>query len=404
MGTAAGPPPRRKNKMNELIYMDYGATTPVDPRVIEAMLPYWTEFYGNPSSVHQQGRRAEEGLAAARRQIAGLLHAELDEIVFTGCGSEADNLALRGVMGAARAAGRGNHLITTAIEHKAVLDTARQLQAHGGFELTVLPVDETGQVSVEDVAAALRPETVLISVMAANNEIGTLEPIEEIGALARERDILFHSDVIQAAAVRRWDMRALPLDLASFAPHKFYGPKGIGFLYVRRGIDLLPSLTGGSQEQGRRAGTENVPYAVGAATAFALAMAELDENVAHYTRLRDRLIDGVLAALPEDAILTGHREERLPHNASFAFRGISGNDILIQLDVAGIAASSGSACTTGNPLPSAILEALGLNEQWTGGGLRLTVGRQNTMAEVERVLEALPEAVRTLQQFQARYA
>jgi cysteine desulfurase len=390
--------------MNELIYMDYGATTPVDPRVVEAMVPYWTEFYGNPSSVHQQGRRAEEGLSAARRQIAELLRAEPEEIVFTGCGSEADNLALRGVMGAARAAGRGNHLITTAIEHKAVLDTAKQLERYGGFELTVLPVDETGQVSVAAVAEAIRPETALISVMAANNEIGTLEPIEAIGELARERGILFHSDAIQAAAVRTWDMRSLPLDLASFAPHKFYGPKGIGFLYVRRGIELTPALTGGSQERGRRAGTENVPYAVGAATAFALAMAELEKNVAHYTQLRDRLIEGVLAALPGDAILTGHPQERLPHNASFAFRQISGNDLLIQLDVAGIAASSGSACTTGNPLPSPVLEALGLDEQWTGGGLRLTVGRQNTMAQVERVMEVLPEAVRTLQQFQAQYA
>lgn len=390
--------------MNELIYMDYGATTPVDPRVVEAMLPYWTEFYGNPSSVHQHGRRAEEGLSAARRQIAELLRAETDEIVFTGCGSEADNLALRGVMGAARAAGGGNHLITTAIEHKAVLDTAQQLAKHGGFELTVLPVDETGQVSVEAVAAAIRPETTLISVMAANNEIGTLEPVEAIGELARERGVLFHSDAIQAAAVRTWDMRTMPLDLVSFAPHKFYGPKGFGFLYVRRGIELIPSLTGGSQEGARRAGTENVPYAVGAAKAFALAMEEIEQNVAHYTRLRDRLIEGVLAALPGDAILTGHSQERLPHNASFAFRQISGNDLLIQLDVAGIAASSGSACTTGNPLPSSVLEALGLDEEWTGGGLRLTVGRQNTMDQVERVLEALPEAVRTLQQFHAQYA
>lgn len=390
--------------MNEFIYMDHAATTPVDPRVVEAMLPYWTEHYGNPSSVHRLGRRAQEGLSAARRRIAELLHAEPEEIVFTGAGSEADNLALRGVMGAARAAGRGNHLITTAIEHKAVLATAHQLEAEGKITLTVLPVDRSGQVSVDDVTAALRPETVLISVMAANNEIGTLEPIEAIGALARERGILFHSDAIQAAAVRRWDMGALPLDLASFAAHKFYGPKGIGFLYVRRGVELTPALTGGSQERGRRAGTENVPYAVGAAKAFELAMAELEENVRHYQALRDRLIAGVLEALPDEVILTGHPTERLPHNASFAFRDISGNDLLIQLDMAGIGASSGSACTTGNPLPSSVLEALGLDERWTLGGLRLTIGKQNTMADVERVLAALPEAVRTLQQFQQAYA
>lgn len=390
--------------MSEFIYMDHGATTPVDPRVVEAMQPYWTEQYGNPSSVHQLGRRAQEALSDARRRIAALLEAEPEEIVFTGAGSEADNLALRGVMGAARAAGRGNHLITTAIEHKAVLETAHQLEAEDSIALTVLPVDQTGRVSVDNVAAAIQPETVLISVMAANNEIGTLQPIAQIGALARERGILFHSDVIQAAAVRRWNMRELPLDLASFAPHKFYGPKGFGFLYVRRGVELLPAQTGGSQERGRRAGTENVPYAVGAAKAFELAMAELEENVRHYEALRDRLIAGVLEALPGDAVLTGHPTERLPHNASFAFRDISGNDLLIQLDMAGIGASSGSACTTGNPLPSPVLEALGLDEQWTGGGLRLTVGRQNTMADVERVLAVLPEAVRTLQQFQRQYA
>jgi cysteine desulfurase len=389
--------------MSEFIYMDHGATTPVDPRVVEAMLPYWTEYYGNPSSVHRTGRRAEEGLSASRRRIAELLGAEPNEIVFTGCGSEADNLALRGVMGTARVAGKGNHLITTAIEHKAVLDTARQLETHDGFAVTILPVDETGQVRIADVEAAIRPETALISVMAANNEIGSLQPIEAIGDLARAHGILFHSDVIQAAAVRSWDMRTLPVDLASFAPHKFYGPKGIGFLYVRRGVELLPALTGGSQERGRRAGTENVPYAVGAATAFAIAVAELDENVRHYTTLRDQLIDGVRNALPGDAIRTGHPHERLPHNASFAFRQISGNDLLIQLDVAGIAASSGSACTTGNPLPSSVLEAIGLDEQWTGGGLRLTVGRQNTLADVERVLAVLPEAVRTLQQFHTQY-
>lgn len=390
--------------MNEFIYLDHGATTPVDPRVVEAMQPFWTEHYGNPSSVHRLGRRAQEALSDARRRIAALLQAEPEEIVFTGAGSEADNLALRGVMGAARNASRGYHLITTAIEHKAVLETAHQLEARGDIALTVLPVDETGRVSVEAVVAAIRPETALISVMAANNEIGALQPIGEIGALARERGILFHSDVIQAAGVRRWNMGELPLDLASFAPHKFYGPKGFGFLYVRRGVELFPALTGGSQEHGRRAGTENVPYAVGAARAFELAMAELKDNVRHYQALRDRLIAGVLEALPGDAVLTGHPTERLPHNASFAFRDISGNDLLIQLDMAGIGASSGSACTTGNPLPSPVLEALGLDEQWTGGGLRLTVGRQNTMADVERVLAVLPEAVRTLQQFQRQYA
>lgn len=386
----------------ERIYLDHGASTPVHPQVVEAMRPYWEERYGNPSSTHHFGRSARRGLDGARETIARLLSARPDEIVFTGCGSESDNLALRGVMWAARAAGRGNHLITSAIEHKAVLETARQLRDHFGFDVTILPVDDAGQVEVAAVEAAIRPDTVLISIMAANNEIGTLQPIDAIGEVARARDVLFHTDAIQTAAVTAWDMDAMPLDLASFAPHKFYGPKGIGFLYARRGVALLPTLTGGSQEEGRRAGTSNVPYAVGAAEAFRLAMEEREENVAHYRRLRDRLIEGVLTAVPDGAVLTGHPHERLPHNASFAFRNVSGNDLLIQLDMAGIAASSGSACTTGNPKPSPVLEALGLDPAWTKGGLRLTVGRQNTMDDVETAVKAIPEAVTALRTLNAQ--
>jgi len=384
------------------IYLDHGASTPVHPEVVEAMRPYWTGQYGNPSSTHEFGQAARRGLDQARQTIARWLNARPDEIVFTGCGSESDNLALRGVMWAARLGGRvrsgrrGNHLITSAIEHKAVLETARQLRDHFDFDVTILPVDQYGQVDVAAVEAAIRPDTVLISIMAANNEIGTLQPIEAIGQIARAHDVLFHTDAIQAAAVATWDMDAMPLDLASFAPHKFYGPKGIGFLYARRGVRLLPTLTGGSQEEGRRAGTSNVPYAVGAAEAFRLAMEERAENVAHYRRLRDRLIEGVLASVPDGVVITGHPEERLPHNASFAFRNVSGNDLLIQLDMAGIAASSGSACTTGNPKPSAVLEAIGLGPAWTKGGLRLTVGRQNTMEDVETAVKAIARAVDAL--------
>ncbi len=270
------------------IYMDHGATTPVDPRVVQAMMPFWTEAYGNPASMHDFGRQAQRGLQEARRTIAGLLKAEPHEIIFTGCGSESDNLALRGVMWAARLASRGNHLITSAIEHKAVLETARQLQQQSGFDVTVLPVDKFGQVDAQQVADAVRPDTVLISIMAANNEIGSLQPVQEIGQLARDRGILFHSDAIQAAAVTAWDMSSMPYDLVSFAPHKFYGPKGVGFLYARKGVELVAALTGGSQEDGRRAGTVNVPFAVGAAEAFRLAMEEREQNVAHYRRLRDR--------------------------------------------------------------------------------------------------------------------
>ena len=385
------------------IYLDHGATTPVDRRVVQAMLPYWTEVYGNPASMHHFGRQAERGLQRARRTIAELLNAEPQEVIFTGCGSESDNLALRGVMWAARAAGRSNHLITSAIEHKAVLETARQLQQQSGFEVTVLPVDDNGQVDPQQVAASIRPDTALISIMAANNEIGTLQPIEAIGELARSRDVLFHTDAIQAAAVRSWNMAQLPLDLVSFAPHKFYGPKGVGFLFARKGIELVAALTGGGQEDGRRAGTANVPYVVGAAEAFKLAMEEREANVAHYRRLRDRLIDGILQ-IGEDCILTGHARARLPHNASFAFRGLSGNDLLIHLDAAGIAASSGSACSTGNPRPSTILQALGLDDAWSRGGLRLTVGRQNTDNDVDAVLESLPRIVSTLRAFNFEYA
>lgn len=382
--------------MSERIYLDHAATTPVRPEVVEAMLPYWTEFYGNPSSVHRFGREASRGLQMARETYAELLNARATEIVFTGCGSESDNLAVRGVMLSAKASGAGNHLVTCAIEHKAVLETAKQLRDLHGIELTVLPVDRYGRIDPKDLEAAIRPDTVLISIMAANNEVGTLQPIQAIGELARRHGILFHTDAIQAAAVTAWDLQAMPIDLMSLAPHKFYGPKGIGVLYVKEGIELIPSLTGGGQEEARRAGTENVAYAVGAAEAFRLAMAEREQTVAHYRNLGERLIDGIEAALPDTCILTGHPQERLPQSASFAFRHISGNDLLIHLDMAGIAASSGSACLTGDPKPSSVLSALGLGQEWTGGGLRLTVGRQNSMAHVDYVLQVLPTMVQKL--------
>ncbi|HID53311.1 MAG TPA: cysteine desulfurase [Anaerolineae bacterium] len=376
------------------IYLDHGATTPVHPQVIEAMLPYWTEHYGNPSSGHAYGRAASFGLEEARRTMADLLHAQPAEIVFTGCGSESDNLAVRGAMWAARANGLGNHLITSCIEHEAVLETAVQLRDYFDFDLTILPVDEYGRVSPADVQAAIRPDTALISIMAANNEIGTLQPIQEIGAMARDYGILFHTDAIQAAATTRWNMPEMPIDLLSIAPHKFYGPKGVGVLYVRQGIELISSLTGGGQEDGRRSGTVNVAFAVGAAKAFTLAQNEMAERIAHYTTLRDRLIQGILAAIPpEEIILTGHPDERLPHHASFALRHLSGNDLLMHLDMAGISASSGSACKTGNPKPSPILEALGLGAEWTTGGLRFTVGAQNTPEEIEYAINTLPDVV-----------
>jgi cysteine desulfurase len=387
-----------------MIYLDHGATTPVDGRVVEAMRPYWAELYGNPSSSHAYGRAAQRALENARQTIAGLLNARPEEIIFTGCGSESDNLALRGVMIAARAAGRGDHLIISAIEHSAVTQTAVQLRDYFGFELTILPVDGTGRIRLADLEAALRPTTALISIMAANNEIGALQPVAEIGALARARGVLFHTDAVQAVPVQSWDMAQMPIDLLSIAPHKFYGPKGVGVLYVRQGVELVSPLTGGGQEEGRRAGTSNVAFAVGAAEALRLAMENLAANVAHYQALRDRLIAGLTTALPADCLLTGHPTERLPHHASFAFRNVSGNDLLMHLDLAGIAASSGSACKSGNPKPAATLVALGLGPEWTKGGLRLTVGRQNTAVEIEQVLATLPAIIHKLRRLGAAFA
>lgn len=384
--------------MNKIqhIYLDHGASTPVDPRVLEAMQPHWTDFYANSLSSHAHGRAAAKALDQARTTIATLLNAQPDEIVFTGCGSESDNLALRGVMLAARQSGRGSHLIISAIEHSAIGRTAEQLRDLFGFELSVVGVDGHGRVNPADVEAAIRPNTALISIMAANNEVGTLQPVEAIGAIARRHNVLFHTDAVQAIAARTWDTAVLPIDLLSIAPHKFYGPKGVGILYVRDGVELVPMLTGGGQEEGRRAGTVNVPFAVGAATALQLATDHLDEQVHRYQTLRDQLIDGLTAVLPDDCILTGHPTERLPHNASFAFRHVSGNDLLMHLDMAGIAASSGSACKTGNPKPSATLVAMGLGPEWTKGGLRLTVGRQNTQADIDTVLNVLPGIIAKL--------
>lgn len=380
------------------IYLDHGATTPVHPQVLESMLPYWTEYYGNPSSNHVFGRKAESALRSARERIADLIGAAPDEIVFTGNGSASDNLAMRGVVWSALAQGTTSHIIISSIEHSAVKNTAVQLSELNGCEVTSLPVDRYGQVSVSDLAAAIRPNTTLISIMAANNEIGTLQPIEEMSQLARDHGILFHTDAVQSVAVQRWDMASSPVDLLSIAPHKFYGPKGIGILYIRDGVQLAPALTGGSQEDGRRAGTENVAFAVGAAAALQLAVKDLPDLVEHYRTLSGTLIEGLTTSLADDCRLTGHPSQRLPHNASFAFRGVSGNDILMHLDMAGIAASSGSACKTGDPKPSATLEAIGLDAQWTKGGLRLTVGRQNDLEEIEYTLQTIPPIIRKLQE------
>ncbi len=386
------------------IYLDHGASTPVREEVIESMLPYWLDYYGNPSSIHQDGQNASHGLERARLTFAALLNAKPNEIIFTGSGSESDNLALHGVMWAARKRASGNHLITSEIEHKAVLETARRLQDYDGFDLTIIPVDENGIVSLKDVESAIRPDTVLISIMAANNEIGTIQPIESIGRLAEYHGLLFHSDAIQMAAVSTWDLEALPIDLLSISPHKFYGPKGVGVLYARSSVELISMISGGSQEDGRRAGTANVPLAVGAAKSFRIAIDEQEKNIAHYQKLRDRLIEGILESMDDQCVLTGHANNRLPQHASFAFRNISGNDLLIHLDMIGVSASSGSACLTGDPEPSSVLSAIGLDPEWTMGGLRLTVGRQNNFDDIEYVIEHLPAIVHKLRHLEEQFA
>lgn len=386
-----------KGSRTNTIYLDHGATTPLDPAVAAAMQPYWSDLYGNPSSLHTTGRVAARAVEDARETYAEWLGARPREIVFTGCGSESNNMALRGVMWAAMSSGIRGHLITSAVEHNAVGATALQLRDVFGFEVTILPVDGEGLISVDDVAAAIRPDTVLISVMAAQNEIGTIQPWREIGELARSCGVVFHTDAVQLVAGRRWDLANEPVDLLTIAPHKFYGPKGVGVLYVREGVEMLSTLTGGGQEDGRRAGTLNVPLIVGAAAAFRLAQETREERLAHFLPLRERLITGVLESLPDVAILTGHRTQRLSHHASFAFRGLSGNDLLMHLDLAGIAASSGSACSSGNPKPSAVLQALGLGPEWTKSGLRLTIGLQNTAEQIDRTVEALARAVQKLE-------
>ncbi len=373
-------------------YLDYAATTPVDPRVAAAMQPYFTEIFGNPSSVHTFGQQAEAALEEAREAIAGFLNCRNDEVIFTSCGSESDNLALRGAALAARKRRGANHILISPVEHHAVSHTALQLEELFGFEVEFLPVDETGRVSPSEVAARLRDDTAVVSAMYANNEIGTLNPIAEIGAVCRERGVLFHTDAVQAAAYMPLDVRQLNVDLMALGAHKFYGPKGVGALYVRKGTPLAPTQTGGGQEFGLRAGTHNIPYIVGMAEALLLAQAEREARAARLQPLRDHLIGRVLEAVPE-AQLTGHPAERLPNHASFVFRGVDGNALLAILDVEGFACSSGSACKTGSPEPSEVLVAIGLSPEWALGSLRVTLGSHTSPEDVERFLSVLPQAV-----------
>jgi cysteine desulfurase len=387
---------------DDAIYLDYAATTPLDPRVLEAMMPYLTEKFGNPNSIHAFGREARKAVDEAREKIAALLNCRPSELVFTSGGTESDNLALRGVAAAYRQ--KGNHIVTTAIEHHAVLHTCRALQDEG-FEVTYLPVDEHGLVAPEQVAEAITDRTILVSIMHANNEIGTMEPLADIVRAVKEKrpDVLVHTDAVQTVGHIPVDVEALGVDLLSFAAHKFYGPKGVGGLFVRRGVKLVPQLTGGGQERNRRSGTENVAGIVGMAKALEIAVAEMPTEIPRLQTLRDELINGVLAQIP-DSRLNGHPTQRLPHNANFSFLGVEGEALLLQLDLHGIAASSGSACTSGSLEPSHVLLALGLSHEWALGSLRLTLGRFTTRQHLERVLAVLPSIVEKLRALTSQMA
>src|SRR5213593_1231812 len=377
------------------VYLDHAATTPVDPEVAEAMSRVLHDTHGNPSSIYAEGRAARAAVDRARDEVAAAIEAEPSEIVFTSGGTEADNLALRGALKARRDERDG--LVTTAIEHHAVIDTARDLERYAHVRLTVVGVDRQGVVDPAAMREAIDERTSLVSVMHANNEIGTIEPIAEIGAICREKDVTFHSDAVQTVGALELDVREIPVDLLSINAHKFYGPKGVGALYVRRGTRLATLQTGGGQEKGRRTGTENVAGIVGLGMAMRLAGELRATESGREAALRDRLIAGVRARVP-DAILTGHRTDRLPNNASFCFPGTQGESLIVALDLAGFAASSGSACTSGDTEPSHVLLALGLERHIAQGSLRLTVGRATIDADVDALLAALPPIVARLRE------
>ncbi|HEY8475734.1 MAG TPA: cysteine desulfurase family protein [Chloroflexota bacterium] len=376
--------------MTDLVYLDHAATTPVDPRVVEAMLPFFTDQFGNPSSPYGLGRRGWRALDAAREVVAEELGCQPSEVVFTSGGSESDNLAVKGVALALRE--RGNHLVTSQIEHHAVLRACQFLERRLGFQVTYLPVDQYGRVDPRAVEEALTDRTVLVSVMLGNNEVGTLQPIQAIAEIAHARGVLVHTDAVQGVGLLPVRVDDLGVDLLSLSAHKFYGPKGVGALYVRKGVALAPQIHGGGQERNRRAGTENVPLVVGMAAALRLARSERESRVRHVLRLRDRLLQEVPRRVP-GALVTGHPVDRLPHIASFVFPGVESEGVLMALDLEGICASSGSACTSGSLEPSHVLRAMGLPREATTGSLRLSVGKDTTDAHVDRLLQVLPGIV-----------
>ena len=380
--------------MEHRIYLDHAATTCTKPEVLEEMLPYFTKIYGNPSSIHSFGREARKALDFARERTAKALNAETDEIFFTAGGSESDNWAIKGAALANQK--KGNHIITTSIEHHAVFHTCNYLERNG-FEVTYLPVDEYGLVTPEQVRDAITDKTILITIMTANNEIGTIQPIKEIGTIARERNIVFHTDAVQAIGSVPIDVKDMNIDMLSLSAHKFYGPKGVGALYIRKGVKTQQFIHGGAQERNRRAGTENLPGIVGLGKAIEMATQDIPGHNAKLTALRDRLINQILSTV-DNTRLNGHPTKRLPGNVNFSFEFIEGESLLLSLDLKGIAGSSGSACTSGSLDPSHVLLAIGLPHEIAHGSLRLTLGDGNTDADIDYVLEVLPQIVQRLRE------
>lgn len=379
------------------VYMDHGATTPMREEVLEAMLPFLKEHYGNPSSIHSQGRAVRREIDAAREKIATILGADPKEIIFTAGGTESNNIALRG---SAKKRGEPGHIITTSIEHHAVLDVCRDLEKEG-HRVTYLPVDSYGRINPEQVKEAIAPDTFIISIMAANNEIGTVQPIEEIGAIAAEHKILFHTDAVQVVGQLPIDLSKMHVDLLSLSAHKFNGPKGVGALYMRKGVRVAPVYHGGGQERKVRPGTENVPAIIGMARALELAAAEMEGKRKKLTGLRDRLIKGLLDI--DQVVLNGHPDERLPGNVNASFKHIEGESILLSLDLQGIAASSGSACSSGSLDPSHVLSAIGLDHQTAHGSIRFTLGYGTSDDDIDYVLEVIPSVVERLRKMSPTY-
>ncbi|MEW6082795.1 MAG: cysteine desulfurase NifS [Bacillota bacterium] len=376
------------------VYLDHAATTPVRKEVVDVMTRYMLDVFGNPSSIHQFGREARKGMEEAREHVASLVGAQPEEIVFTSGGTESDNMAVRGVAEALEK--KGNHIITSAIEHHAILHTCEYLEKHRGYEVTYLPVDYFGMVSPDDVRAAIRPSTVLVTVMMANNEVGTIQRLAEIGLVCREAEVTFHSDAVQAAGAIPVDVEDLAVDLMSLSGHKMYGPKGVGALYIRKGTKIRPIAYGGAHEKQRRPGTEGVPGIVGLGEAARLARAEMDSRVSHVRYLRDRLISGLLEV--EETRLNGHPSHRLPNNSNVSVAYVEGESMLLNLDMAGIGCSSGSACTSGSLEPSHVLLAMGLDHEEAHGSLRMTLGYENTVEDVDYVIGVFPGIVKRLRE------